>query len=195
MDGWMDVSQYDIIWIFWATSLTTKHYLPVVSMTTSVELAARFSFSCSAFTSLLSVMVFRTTHKCYVMRHKCNTNCVSRQKRWLGLLVRWTYWEKDHCQMYSEGLSFCRVTGFDRLPRELKSQFNIMCSIINVWGETAVECLQPVIAEAAELHVASFTLSWLTSLLNPTASLPIREGKLHQVYGATWFICNNLFWW
>lgn len=181
MDGWMDVSQYDVvILIFWATSMTAKHHLPVVSMTLSIEVAARFSFSCSAFTSLLSAMVFRTTNKCYVMRHKCYTNCVSRQKGWLGLLVRWTYWEKDHCQMYSEGLSFCRVTGFDRLPRELNSQFNIMRGIISVWSETAVECLQPVIAAAAELHVASCAFSWLTSLLNPKASLPIREGELHQ---------------
>lgn len=34
-----------------------------------------------------------------------------------------------------------------------------MCSIISVWSETAVECLHPVIAEAAELHVASCAFS------------------------------------
>lgn len=98
---------------------------------------------------------------------------------WLNSKVRWTYSEKRHYQMSPEAVSFCCVTGFDKLPRNWTLlQLNHMRFLAyrlrhRVWF--TIKCLQPVIAEAVELHVASCSFSCLTSLLNPKASISVRK--------------------
>lgn len=58
--------------------------------------------------------------------------------------------------------------------------FVFLQSVISIESDGVLGCLQPVIAEAAALHVASCVLSWLTSLLNPRALLSVRDVELKQ---------------